>query len=259
MVYSVAGLLGGAAAARASGRSARPTTRSSAAGLVGGGAAPVRPGEISLAHNGVLFLDELLEFPRPVLEALRQPLEERAITVVRARRDVTFPADFMLVAALNPCPCGYLGSALRTCTCSLRRRSPPTGRGCRGRCSTASTCTSRCPRCPTASWRGAAPARPARPCASGSWRRASASSARGTALERPPRRRPSSAAVAALDADGHAPARAGGRRALACRRAPSRGVRRVARTIADLDGSDSVRAPPPRRGAAVPRPRPTDP
>jgi magnesium chelatase family protein len=85
--------------------------------LAGGGPA-VRPGEISLAHHGVLFLDELLEFSRPALEALRQPLEEREIAVVRARRTVMFPADFMLVAALNPCPCGHLGNRLRTCTCS---------------------------------------------------------------------------------------------------------------------------------------------
>jgi magnesium chelatase family protein len=73
---------------------------------------------MSLAHNGVLFLDELLEFGRPALEALRQPLEERTIAVVRARRTVVFPADFMLVAALNPCPCGHHGNRLRTCTCS---------------------------------------------------------------------------------------------------------------------------------------------
>jgi magnesium chelatase family protein len=86
-------------------------------GLIGGGSVP-RPGEVSLAHHGVLFLDELPEFKRQVLEVLRQPLESGFVTVTRAAASVDFPARFMLVAAMNPCPCGYHGDGQRACTCS---------------------------------------------------------------------------------------------------------------------------------------------
>jgi len=89
----------------------------SAAALIGGGSSP-QPGEVSLAHNGVLFLDEITEFRRDVLEGLRQPLEDREVTVARARSTLTFPAGFQLVAAANPCPCGYLGDLGRDCTCT---------------------------------------------------------------------------------------------------------------------------------------------
>lgn len=89
----------------------------SQAGLVGGGSYP-QPGEISLAHNGILFLDELTEFKRDTLEVLRQPLESKQVNIARAQQSITFPAGFLLVAALNPCPCGYYGDTKKECTCS---------------------------------------------------------------------------------------------------------------------------------------------
>jgi magnesium chelatase family protein len=94
-----------------------PHHTATATALVGGGSSP-RPGEISLAHHGVLFLDELPEFPRHALEALREPLESGVITISRAARHAEFPARFQLIAAMNPCPCGYRGSTHRLCRCS---------------------------------------------------------------------------------------------------------------------------------------------
>jgi magnesium chelatase family protein len=94
-----------------------PHHTSSGAALVGGGSVP-RPGEISLAHCGVLFLDELPEFDRRVLEVLREPLESGRVTIARATRHADFPARFQLIAAMNPCPCGYLGHPLGTCQCT---------------------------------------------------------------------------------------------------------------------------------------------
>ena len=87
------------------------------AGLVGGGNVP-HPGEISLAHRGVLFLDELPEFGLRVLEVLRQPIEDKVVTISRAQGSLTFPANFQLIAAMNPCPCGYYGDPVKACTCS---------------------------------------------------------------------------------------------------------------------------------------------
>lgn len=120
-IYSVAGLL------KNRGRLIRdrpyrsPHHSASGPSLVGGGSYP-RPGEISLSHRGVLFLDELTEFKRDVLEFLRQPLEDGYVTISRTKLSVMFPAQFTLVASTNPCPCGYYGDTIEQCTCSPRKR-----------------------------------------------------------------------------------------------------------------------------------------
>jgi magnesium chelatase family protein len=116
-VHSVAGTLPAGTALMCERPFRAPHHTISEVAMIGGGSFP-RPGEISLAHNGVLFLDELPEFDRRVLEALRQPLEEGRVTVARAARTSSFPARFMLVAAMNPCPCGFLGDDRRGCRCS---------------------------------------------------------------------------------------------------------------------------------------------
>jgi magnesium chelatase family protein len=119
-VHSVAGLLPADQGIVASRPFRAPHHTVSSAGLVGGGD-PVRPGEVSLAHHGCLFLDELLEFKRPVLEALRQPIEDGQVAICRVRARVTFPARPLLVAAVNPCPCGFAGERSHRCTCSPER------------------------------------------------------------------------------------------------------------------------------------------
>src|SRR5687767_8662505 len=128
-IHSVAGTLPAGAGLLCERPFRAPHHTISNVALVGGGAIP-RPGEISLAHNGVLFLDEMPEFDRRVLEVLRQPLEDGRVTIARAARTAAFPAHFVLVAAMNPCPCGFLGDERRECRCT-----PPQVAKYRGRLS----------------------------------------------------------------------------------------------------------------------------
>ncbi len=116
-IHSVAGVLPPGSPVLVERPFRTPHHTSSSVAVIGGGAT-VRPGEVSLAHNGVLFLDELAEFPRHVLEALRQPLEDAQVTVARATMSTTFPSRFVLVGAMNPCACGYAGDERRRCRCS---------------------------------------------------------------------------------------------------------------------------------------------
>jgi magnesium chelatase family protein len=119
-IYSSVGLLNKKAALIATRPVRMPHHTATGPALVGGGSTP-RPGELSLAHYGLLFLDEFAEFPRHVLEMIRQPLEDSFVMVSRAKGTIKFPCQFMLIAAMNPCPCGYFGSDNRRCKCTPRQ------------------------------------------------------------------------------------------------------------------------------------------
>ena len=229
--------------AGASARFARRTTPRSAVALVGGGAEP-RPGEISLAHNGVLFLDELPEWDRRALEVLREPLESGVVTVSRAARQREFPARFQLVAAMNPCPCGWAGDASGRCRCSCRGHPTAIARASPARCWIASTCMSMCRALPPAELRaGCARRRIERDVsARASPRRASDSSPA-----------PASPTPCSSQAETIATCRLAPRRPARCSNARSTRLQlsarslhrilRVARTIADLDDSDAIATP----------------
>jgi magnesium chelatase family protein len=116
-IYSVGGIFSGSQTLMSERPFRSPHHTASSVALIGGGQWP-KPGEVSLSHRGVLFLDEFPEFPRSVLEALRQPLEDGVVTISRAQGSLTFPAEFLLVAAQNPCPCGFLSDPEKHCTCS---------------------------------------------------------------------------------------------------------------------------------------------
>ncbi len=119
-IYSIAGMLDAKHPLMIRRPFRSPHHTISGVGLVGGGAVP-HPGEISLSHNGMLFLDELAEFDRHTLEIMRQPLEDRKVTITRASGTITYPCAFMLIGAMNPCPCGYFGHPKRKCTCSEKQ------------------------------------------------------------------------------------------------------------------------------------------
>jgi magnesium chelatase family protein len=239
-VHSAAGLLDGGLATTRPFRAPHHTT--SAAGLLGGGSLP-RPGEVALAHRGVLFLDELAEFPRPTLEGLRQPLEDGEIVIGRAAGRARFPTEGVLIGAMNPCPCGWLGSGVRPCRC-------PSGLATRYRGRVSGPLLDRFDLRIGVKPVDAAELVTAAPEAEGLARRAEVLRAREAQLDRQRRMRLPRAWNARIPPSALGPATAftaeatdrllsSARRMLLSGRGVHRAMR-VARTLADLDGSDPV-------------------
>jgi magnesium chelatase family protein len=241
-VHSVAGLLPPGIGLLAERPFRAPHHTVSPAALAGGGSHP-RPGEVSLAHNGVLFLDEMLEFTRAALEVLRQPVEEGFVTIARATRTATFPARFVLVGAMNPCPCGFAGDLLRECRCTPQQVAKYVGR-LSGPLRDRLDLTVEVPRLPSDMLGGQGGSEPS------SGIRARVVAARERQRERfSGAAAPTNGALTATDLRRHCaldPASLRLLRTAAERLALSaRGfdrVRRVARTVADLAGADDIAA-----------------
>ncbi|OZI76050.1 YifB family Mg chelatase-like AAA ATPase [Bordetella genomosp. 2] len=236
-VAAIAGLAGGVAALQGQPPFRAPHHGASAAALIGGGARP-RPGEISLAHHGVLFLDELPEFDRRALESLREPLETGRVDIVRARHAVQYPARFQLVAAMNPCPCGWRGHPSRPCHCTPDQVARYTGK-LSGPLLDRLDLLIELPAAP-ADWLDAAPGESSAAvrervaqCRERQQRRQGAPNAmlQGRAID----------AGCPLEPDGRKLLQQAMQRLHGSARATHRALR-VARTVADLDGQDSIQA-----------------
>jgi magnesium chelatase family protein len=239
-VHSVAGLLGGGSGLLQSRPVRAPHHTISPAGLIGGGTGLPRPGEASLAHNGVLFLDELPEFPRNVLELLRQPTEEGRVVIGRSQMTLEFPSRFMLIAAMNPCPCGFHGDATRECRCTGAMIQRYLGK-ISGPLLDRIDLHVEVPAVPYTELRDRSPA-PANAVTSASMRERVESArarqhARGSINARIPSKRLRE--ICALDAAGERTLELAMRKLALSARAHDR-ILKVARTVADLAGSDGV-------------------
>jgi magnesium chelatase family protein len=237
-VHSIAGLLrsGGGLLHQRPFRAPHHTI--SDAGLVGGGSGMPRPGEVSLAHNGVLFLDEFPEFPRDVLEILRQPLEDGTVTIARAAMTLCFPSSFMLVAAMNPCKCGFYGDATRECRCTPGQIQQYLGK-ISGPLLDRIDIHVEVPAVPFQELRGETAAEPSSEIRGRVERVRAVQQARGYYNSRMPSR--AIRKECALDASGERTLEMAVRRMGLSARAHDR-ILKVARTVADLDGAERVSA-----------------